>query len=61
MFTVFLAFVIFAELGETPPKIVGAYKSLDDCWADAGNKNRAPGALLRYGTSYVCLQMRGDS
>lgn len=61
MFTVFLAFVIFAELGETPPKIVGAYKSLEECWSDAGAKNRNPTGLQPvYGRGYVCLEMRSE-
>lgn len=63
MFTVFLAFVIFAEMGEKPPKLVAGYKTLDECLvaATSRNKNADHPWLTEINGGYVCLQMRGEA
>src|SRR4051812_15856724 len=38
--TVFLAFVLFAELLKTPPVIVRSYRLFDDCVTDARRLNK---------------------
>ena len=59
MFTVYLAFVVFTEAGVTPPRIIEAYNSLDECFIAATQKNRDTlNQPAKPGQGYVCLQMR---
>lgn len=60
--TTWLAFVIYAKLTTTAPKIVEAYKSVEDCQIEAKKRNFAmKDEPLLYGAGYVCLKLVGET
>ncbi len=62
MGTVFLALVVFAELGQTPPLLIRPFASIDECIVAATKMNS--GVLTpppKEGTGYVCFSMRGSA
>jgi hypothetical protein len=56
----FLAILVWATLTTEPPKIVGAFKTLDECLIAASKANKAD--LFGPPTvKAVCLEARGET
>ena len=60
--SVWLAFVLYAKLTTTAPKIVEVYRSLEDCQIEARKRNRATkDDPSLYGAAFVCLRIVSDA
>ena len=60
--SVWLAFVLYAKLTTTAPKIVEVYRSLEDCQIEARKRNHAmKDEPSLYGAGYVCLRTVGEA
>jgi hypothetical protein len=57
----FLAVLTWATLTTEPPKIVHFYKTLDDCTAEASQRNHPNFPGVEPKEMFVCLEVRANA